>query len=206
MKVTNASYQILRGPSVQDLKLIEEIGRSCYHSEDRITEDSYERFIDHLLEMGHESVIEHSIVTVRFLVNIGITAELERHRLTSPTQESTRYCDYSKSDKYPDGVIFIKPCYLDSNSNAFRVWWKAMEDAEFYYLELIKNGCKAQEARDVLPKATAAMYTVSANFREWRHILKLRTSSASHPQMREVMVPLGKELASMVPIIFDEFA
>lgn len=205
MKVIDASYKILRGPRIEDLRFIEKIGRSCYGSEDKIKEDSYEKFVEHLVEMGHESVIEHSCITVQFTVDRGISHELVRHRLCSFTQESTRYCDYSKSSKYPDGVEFIKPCFFDEGSNQFRVWWLGCQEAEFYYLELIKNGCKAQEARAVLPTSVATKITMTTNLREWRHILKLRTSMASHPQMREVMIPLGRELASMVPIIFDEF-
>ena len=206
MKVIDASYKILTPITGEELKFIEEIGRSCYHSEDKIKEGSDVEFVSKIVANGHESVIEHINLSVRFIVDRGVSHEIVRHRLASFTQESTRYCNYGDSKKYPDGVVFVSPSYIPSDSNSYRTWLKAMEDAEFWYLQLLKEGRTPEEARSVLPNSVATMITVTTNLREWRHILTLRTSNRAHPGVREVMVPLGKELASKIPVIFDAFA
>ena len=205
MKVINPSYEIVDTIGWV-LGHLEEIGRTCYHSEDKITADgeSAKKFITNIIKNGHESVIEHISVTVKFVCDRGVSHELVRHRLASFTQESTRYCNYADASRYPDGVTFIKPCFLDDNSNDFRNWWKAMEDAEFWYMQMIKCGRKPEEARSVLPNSTATTLYMTANLREWRHILKLRCGKGAHPQIRELMIPLAKEFQEAVPIIFDD--
>ena len=96
MKIINASYSIetpIDGAEI--LKRIEKAGRTCYKSEDRITEESAENFVRMLIERGHESVLEHESITVRFICDRGVSHEIVRHRLASYSQESTRYCNYS---------------------------------------------------------------------------------------------------------------
>ena len=209
MKIINASYEILTPVSeggIEELKKIERIGRICYKSEDRITEDgeSAKKFVGMLIRNGHEAMIEHSSLTVIFTVDRGISHEIVRHRICSFAQESTRYVNYSKPGKAPEGIIFIKPYFLTDGSNEMDVWERAMKDAEFWYLQMIKLGRKPEEARSVLPNSVKTELTVTANYREWRNILKLRTDKAAHPQMREVMVPLLHELQEKIPIIFDD--
>ena len=206
MKVIDASYKILTPVTGKELIFIEEIGRSCYHSEDKMKDGSDKIFVEKIVQSGHESVIEHVNLTVRFVVDRGVSHELVRHRLASYTQESTRYCNYGNNEKYPDGIIFVNPSYIPSDQSSYRSWWKAMEDAEFWYLQLLKEGRTPEEARAVLPNSVATTVTMTANLREWRHVLKLRTSNRAHPGIREVMVPLGKELSRKIPVIFDEFA
>lgn len=189
MKIINACYSIetpIDGKQI--LKRIEKAGRICYKSEDRITEESAKAFVRTLIERGHESVLEHESITVRFICDRGITHEIVRHRLASYSQESTRYCNYS-GNKFGNQITFIKPCFLEEGTGGYKLWKQAMFVAEKEYFELLNWGCTPQEARSVLPNSTKTEILMTANLREWRHFLKLRTSTAAHPQMRELTVP-----------------
>jgi thymidylate synthase (FAD) len=82
-----------------------------------------------------------------------------------------------------------------------------MMAAERCYLDMIEAGKSPQEARAVLPNSLKTEIVVTANLREWGHFFKLRavgTTGAPHPQMREVAVPLLREVRERVPIIFDD--
>ena len=204
MKIIEPSYYIfpiLGGESI--LLLLELAGRTCYKSEEQITDDSSKKFITMLVERGHEAIIEHFNVTVRFICNRGFTHELVRHRLCSYAQESTRYCNYSK-DKYGSEITFIKPPNFDNwNNIAKSCWMNGMENAEMNYLEMIRVNCKPQEARGVLPIDVKTEIIITANLREWRHIFKLRTSSKAHPSMQQLMRPLLHEFKEKIPVVFD---
>ncbi|MDD5510502.1 MAG: FAD-dependent thymidylate synthase [Dehalococcoidales bacterium] len=181
------------------LTKLEKCGRIAYKSEDKITPGSAEKFIRAIRERGHESVIEHVNLTIKFVCDRGVTHEIVRHRLVAYTQESTRYCNYAKR-----GVTFIKPMFWDELDPEYIGWREAMLDAEATYNGLIAGGASPQEARSVLPNSLKTEIVCTANLREWRHILKLRTSKAAHPQMREIMVPLLKELKCLLPVIFED--
>ncbi len=178
---------------------LERFGRTAYKSEDLITESSAEKFLAIIVKRGHESVLEHENITVRFICDRGVTHEIVRHRLVAYTQESTRYCDYNKK-----GVTFIRPPFWDKDSELCITWFAAMDHAERAYNYLIENGATPQEARSVLPNSLKTEIVCTANIREWRHILTLRCSKAAHPQMRQIMVPLLKDLKSALPILFDD--
>lgn len=188
---------------------IETVGRVCYKSEDKITEDSYETFVRNIIDRGHEAVIEHSGFTVRFVVDRGVSHEIVRHRIASYAQESTRYCNYNK-DKFGNEITVIMPCFFDtgigtaSNSLVYKDWERSCEVAEYRYLKLLKQGATPQEARSVLPNSLKTEVMMTANFREWRNFFKLRTPKGAHPQMREVAIPLLRDLQSVCPIIFDD--
>ena len=204
MKIINACYSIetpING--VEILKRIEKAGRTCYKSEDRITEESAKVFVRKLIERGHESVLEHASITVRFICDRGVSHEIVRHRLASYSQESTRYCNYS-GDKFGNGLTVIKPCFLDEGTGAYASWITAMRLANVLYSDMLAEGCTPQEARAVLPNSTKTEIVMTANLREWRHFLKLRTSTAAHPQMRELTVPLLHELQERIPVVFDD--
>ena len=193
MKIINASYHVetpIDGAEI--LKRIEKAGRTCYKSEDRITEESAKSFVQKLIERGHESVLEHESITVRFVCDRGVSHEIVRHRLASYSQESTRYCNYS-GDRFGSGLTVIKPCFLKEKTGAYTSWITAMFVAEKEYFAMLNWGCTPQEARSVLPNSTKTEVVMTANLREWRHFLKLRTAKAAHPQMRELTVPLRKE-------------
>ena len=205
MKLIKPGYEILTPlDGLTELKAIERAARTCYKSEAAITDDgeSAKKLVRRLIDSGHEAMLEHSFLSVKFTVDRGVTHELVRHRLCSFAQESTRYCNYS-GEKFEKSVKFIIPYFFKDNLEAMNAWTYACAKAEEAYFELLELGATPQEARTVLPNSTAAEIVMSGNYREWRHILKLRTAKDAHPQMREVMRPLGEELKRRIPIIFD---
>ena len=204
MKIINASYKIetpIDGAEI--LKRIEKAGRTCYKSEDRITDESAESFVRKLIERGHESVLEHESITVRFVCDRGVSHEIVRHRIASFSQESTRYCNYS-NDRFGYEITFIKPYFLKEGTVAYALWSTAMHLANIMYSDMLAEGCTPQEARSVLPNSTKTEVVMTANLREWRHFLKLRTAKAAHPQMRELTVPLLHELQERIQVVFDD--
>ena len=208
MRIIEPSYEILTEISyggIKELQHIEKIGRVCYKSEDKITEDgeSAKKFVKMLIGRGHEAMIEHSSLSVKFTVDRGVSHELVRHRIASFAQESTRYCNYSK-DKFDNGITFIKPFFFGENTQNYKEWIYAMGIAEKSYLQMLKDGATPQEARSVLPNSTKTEITITANYREWRNFFKLRTAKVAHPQMQEVTRPLLKQLKTILPVIFDD--
>lgn len=204
MKIIKPYYKIilpLDGSSI--IKYIEQCGRVCYKSEDKSTNDSAERFVQNLIKRGHESVLEHYSFSVRFVCDRGVSHEIVRHRLASYSQESTRYCNYS-NDKFRSEITVIEPCFLAKNSRGYEIWENACKQAEEAYFSLLDWGCTPQEARSVLPNSLKTEVVMTANIREWRHFLKLRTAPEAHPQMRELTVPLLLELQKEIPVLFDD--
>lgn len=196
MKIVNASFSIETPiDGEQMLKSIEKAGRTCYKSEDRITDESAEAFVRKLIERGHESVLEHESITVRFICDRGISHEIVRHRLASYSQESQRYVRYGD-------IEFINPHM--PNAKAHEAWHESCERAEETYKELLSHGVQPQQARSVLPNSTKTEIIMTANLREWRHFLKLRTAKAAHPQMRALTAPLLKKLKEWIPVVFDD--
>lgn len=214
MKVIDAYYSVidpdLDDPEQKEIKKIyrklERIGRICYQSDAQGTDESAENFIRRLISRGHDAMLEHASMTVIFTVDRGVSHEIVRHRLASFAQESTRYCNYSQG-KFGNEITVIRPFYLDGNTYAYDMWLQAMSRAEQYYFAMLKEGHTPQEARAVLPNSLKTQIAVTANMREWRHILKLRaagTTGKPHPQMLEVMVPLLNELREKMPVLFDD--
>jgi thymidylate synthase (FAD) len=211
------------------LKLIESAARTCYKSECKATADSHKAFVRKIANVyKHESVIEHSSVTVRFIVDRGVSHELVRHRLCAFSQESTRYVDYSEDGATKGNCQFIIPpwCNIPSGqykfisgqlvsgspikeafvSDADKEYMEALQTAEDKYNKLAALGWTPQQARDVLPNSTKTEVVVTTNLREWRHIFKLRADSKAHPQMREVMIPLLNEFKKHLPELFDNIS
>jgi thymidylate synthase (FAD) len=185
------------------LEHIEECGRVCYKSEDRITDGSAEAFVKSLLKRGHEAVLEHYYFTVKFICDRGVSHEIVRHRMASYCQESTRYCNYANG-KFGGEITVIEPCYFESNPNGYYTWESSCNEAESAYLELLHHGRTPQEARAVLPNSLKTEVVMTANLREWRHFLKLRTAKAAHPQMRELAIPLLEMVKKAIPVVFDD--
>lgn len=183
------------------LEKIDTCGRTCYRSEQK--NQSPESFVRKLIMRGHESVLEHVSITAYITCDRGVTHELVRHRLASYSQESTRYCNYA-GDKFGRDIRIIEPCYLDKESAAYYWWQSACKYAENCYLTLIDMGRSAQEARAVLPHSTAADIVMTTNLREWRHFLKLRTSKASHPQMREIANMILLQMKEHLLVVFED--
>lgn len=208
MKIIKAGYEILpvNGQPLDGkalLRHIELCGRVCYKSEDQITNDSAEKFARNIIKRGHESVLEHASFSVRFIVDRGVSHEIVRHRLASYSQESTRYCNYSQ-DKFDSEITVIEPVFWASCSAQYYRWHDAMSKAEEAYFGELEGEASPQQARSVLPNSLKTEVVMTTNLREWRHFLRLRTSPAAHPQMREVTVPLLKELQKIIPVVFDD--
>lgn len=208
MKIIKPYYIILSNISdggIKELQFIEQAARTCYKSEDKITEDgeSAKRLVKQLIDSGHEAMLEHSQLSVRFVVDRGVSHELVRHRLFSFAQESTRYCNYSKG-KFGSEITFIEPCFWDIKDYNMITWLAVCSYTETAYFNLLEEGAAPQEARAVLPNSVKTELIVTGNYREWRHFFKLRTAEAAHPQMREVTRPLLAELQRRIPIIFDD--
>ena len=220
MNILKAGFEILTPISeggIKELKHIEKIGRVCYKSEGNITEDgeSAKKFVKMLINRGHEAMIEHSSLSVKFVVDRGVSHELVRHRIASFAQESTRYVNYSL-EKFGNEINVIdihnginldnkmKNMESDTISSIINEWCLAMDDAEKHYMKMMELGATPQIARSVLPNSTKTEITITTNYREWRNFFKLRVHGTAHPQMREVTIPLLNELKNKLPIIFDD--
>jgi thymidylate synthase (FAD) len=221
MKIIDQSHEIMEiTPNI--LQLIEKAGRTCYKSENKITDDSASDFVKRIVKSMHHSVIEHGNTTVKFITDRGIMAELTRHRLASYSIESSRYCNYSK--KLFDGITFIKPYWLPNlptglyhfNNHGTLVNNRPVDlvgenynhimflkSVENRYNAIINKGYAAQAARSVLPNDTKTEIIMTCNVRELRHILKLRTSKQAHPQIVALFNPLKKELQEKYHVLFS---
>ena len=201
MTVIKPGFEILdRIDGAEILKKIELCGRTCYKSEDRITDGSAEKLIRRVISSGHESVIEHEKITVKIICDRGVSHEIVRHRIASYSQESTRYCNYGKVGE----LTFIQPSFFHAGSQQYRTWRMAMDAAEDAYLALLNQGATPEHARSVLPNSLKTEIVVTMNLREWRHFLKLRTAKDAHPQLREIAIPLLAEFQRRIPVVFDD--
>lgn len=262
MKLIKSSFEILeQAPGIQGVKKqIEHAGRTCYKSEDKITDTSCEEFVSRMVNSGHGAMLEHGTVylkipyqyidvsskleipimedsvakytanhyskcttinniayittnyrvlvengwlddlqyqcepteyhekriTVKFILPISISREFIRHRTFSFAEQSTRYCNYSKS-KFNGELTFIKPYWYDQSDEGFESSCQYYEDT---YMMAIETGLKAQEARELLPLCTKTELVMTAFVSDWEHFFKLRCHSTAHPQARELAIPL----------------
>lgn len=228
MKLINQSYEILSfDPNrIRELKNsvhgldqklaiyrnIVESARVSYHSDASFDEsldakskiDKYGQFIRSRIREGHESVLEHAALRIKFVTNRAVANELTRHRLISWTQESTRYCNYSNG-KFDSQVSFIFSPYFEFGTAGFDSFVAACENAEKEYFALLNIGYTAQQARDVLPLSTKTVLVGTGNIREWRHLLKLRAAEETgpvHPMMKALTAPLLEDLKDVLPDLF----
>lgn len=204
MKIIKPRVEILTAIDEDNiLKHIEQCGRVCYKSEDKITDASCTNFVKNIIKRGHEAVLEHFNITVKFICDRGVSHEIVRHRLASYCQESTRYCNYSNSG-FGNEITVIEPFYLKDNTFAYEEWEFSCVRTEIAYLNLLDEGYTPQEARAVLPNSLKTEVVMTANLREWRHFFKLRCAPAAHPQMRQVAIMLLDEMRDKIPTIFDD--
>jgi len=201
MRICEPGFEIIFMPEYSELLyVIETAGRVCYQSEPK---GSSESFVRRLVSSGHESVIEHITATVKITCDRGVSHEIVRHRIASFSQESTRYCNYSQG-KFDGKISFIRPLFFPEGSVGCEIWTEAMEDAEYRYFGLLKRGASPQEARTVLPNSLKTEIIVTMNMRAWRHFFTLRCAPTSHPQMRQIALPLLAEFKSRIPALFDD--
>lgn len=259
MNILKPSFELVPH-TVDPILRIEEAARTCYLSEPKDTPElrdefmTYdptslpvgsstlvreltfeqwvrEKFVTKLRKMGHQTPFEFADIEVVFIVDRGVSHEYVRHRMCSPMQESTRYCDYSENGH---GINVIRPFFFDSYApqvpvklpqiagfqlqmhdskgiglahvqlNNFDIWFACMQFAEWGYQSMLANGASPQEARSVLPNSLKTKLRVKANVREWWHILRLRAvNTGAHPQAREAMIPVLDAFADRWPVLFD---
>lgn len=204
MKIIEPKVELVNAPDYATLlSTVEQAGRTCYKSEDKITDGSAEKFVRNILKRGHEAVIEHASLTVRFTCDRGVSHEIVRHRLAAYCQESTRYCNYSK-DCFDSEITVIRPSLMKPGMKDFEIWEKTMNSCENAYFDLLDFGCTPQEARSVLPNSLKTEVVMTADMREWRHFIRLRCAPAAHPDMRVVARLLYDLLKSTYPVFFED--
>jgi thymidylate synthase (FAD) len=227
MKITRQCFEIEQISS-NILELIEKCGRVCYKSEDKITKGSAKKFIENILKRKHESVLEHGVMTIRFVISRAIANELVRHRLASFSQESTRYVSSKNNFTCILPVWFELPwpidvelqcddqnqilrdfCTKHRQTKTFEeeyLWFQTMAEVENRYAKFLSFGWRKEQARGVLPNDLKTEIIITANVREWRHIFKLRCAKGAHPQMREIMKNCLEEVQRKIPVLFDDIS
>jgi thymidylate synthase (FAD) len=209
------------------IRKIERAAKTCYRAEHSVGSIYNARsFVRSLIANGHESTIEHVSISARVITNRGVSHEWVRHRVgCSYSQESTRYCNYGK-EKFENEITVIWPSWYlgpmppiediaEFNYNAWDArfpnakaesWWKSMKVTEGGYLDLLKLGCKPEEARGVLPNDLKTEFVTTMTLRAWRHFFQMRCQKAAHPQIRELALQALKILNNRVPAVFEDLA
>ena len=184
--------------AIEMLQRIEFAGRNCYKSYKKMTDDSYDTFINDLMKREHYSPLEFGDISVVVKTSRDVMAELTRHRLASFCIESQRYVNPVANG----GMEFIKPVNAEKNPEWFKEWQHLMFLTELKYDEFVRNGVSKQDARKILPNSTACTIVMKANIREWLHILKLRTSEAAYPEMRQLANMILDKFIELFPNVF----
>ena len=202
MRIVEPWIKVEKIDGIKIMKRLEKACRTCYRTEGSITDDSYKRLLENCINRGHESVLEHEKITVRIYCDVGSYKDLTRHRFASFSIESTRYCSYDK-DKWGNEIAVMNPVYIE-DKKVYDTWKKTMEEIEKGYIEMRSLGATTDMCRELLPHGIAGEYVMTANIREWRHILSLRTTNHVHPTIRQVLIPLLKYFQSEMPEIFGK--
>ena len=192
-------------PAEDLYRIVEAGGRTCYLSE-AVEGDTPAKFIQRAIKRGHESILEHATISLRFICDRGISHELVRHRLASYSQESTRYCNYSNW-KFGNEITVIEPCFWEENSPEYQIWKRACEFSETMYMDLLDEEATPQQARSVLPNSLKTEIVVTMNIRNWRHFFQMRyfgVAGTPHPQMVEVAKMAFDLLYSHYPVFFED--
>lgn len=176
--------------------LLEHAGRVCYRSEAGGTPEATARFIARRVQEGHESIIEHACATFEISgISRACSHQLVRHRLASYSQESQRYVEMSE----PEWVV---PPQIAGDPEALRIWTDFLETAQTSYRRLRERGIKKEDARFLLPNAAATRLVMTANFRELRHIFRLRVSPQAQWEIRELCVRMLEAVYRYAPSVF----
>lgn len=192
---------------------LEECGRTCYRSEDRITAVSADKFVRKICRNNHESVLEHESLTARIVCSRACSHQLVRHRIAAYSQESMRYCNYGKrglmvicppSIGVPVGDYSMYYMY-DTLTRRQQDWVKAVDFAYEEYQRELQEGVRPEDARFILPNATKTEVVATYNLRMWRHVFKERALN-SHAQweIRDVFADILANLAWRLPSVFGD--
>lgn len=190
-----AITRYLRGNGTPE-ELLEHAGRVCYRSESR---GEPGKFLMARVREGHESLIEHASATFEISgVSRACTHQLVRHRIASYSQESQRYVDLSAPE-------YVVPPSVASDPEAMAVWQQATEGLSEAYRRLRQRGIFKEDARFLLPNATATRIVVTMNFRSWRHFIKTRgLDRAAQWEIREVANRILDILYEQAPSVFED--
>lgn len=202
MKIVEPKVEIEKVDYNRVMKNLERACRTCYRSEDKITDESYKTLLKNCINRGHESILEHEKITIRMVCDIGVYKDLTRHRHASFSIESTRYCNYGK-DKFDNQIKFIRPVNIEEGTEMYKEWEQSCKTIEEHYKKMSELGATPDQMRMILPHSTAALVTMTANIREWKHILSLRCTKHTHPAVEQVMIPLLIHFKENMPEIFD---
>jgi len=199
-------YSIILTPreEVEDFpRRLELAGRTCYKSEDKITPESNQRFIEKIRDSGHHSVLEHCSVTVKIVGDRSMSHQLVRHRIAAYSQESMRYCDYTR-DKF-GRLQVICPPKIDEATTARWIWEKAVEHAYQAYKDLRAAGVPAEDARSALPQATKTEVVTTFNVRQWRHVFEHRAlNPRAQWQIRRLLGGVLLSVSAAAPALFGD--
>ena len=190
MKIIEPSATLIDPVNADDIyRKLERCGRVSHLSES----NDAAQFVRNIIRRGHESVLEHVSLTFHIICDRAIQNELVRHRHASFTAESTRYIKY-------DELTFIETYWGIEQRAGWAQYCKALETA---YKQMVLS-IPPEQARAVLPLCLKSELYMTANLREWRHILRLRTSKAAHPQMRLIMNQILNVFRDTLPVIVED--
>lgn len=185
-----------------DKRLLKTSDRANFWAEKR-NGNIDEKLLRAVLANVHSSVLEHCAISVVMLTNRGMTHELVRHRIgVAYSQESSRYCNYSK-DKFGNKVAMLKP-YFYKDHKLYDIWETGVRRAAAGYFVMLKEGGTTEEARELLPNSTKTEIAITYNINAWRHFLNLRASQKAHPEIRRMAMVLLLEFARRMPVLFGD--
>jgi len=180
-------------------KVIEKAGRVAHQSFDKETPDSHIKFIRMLIKLGHTSVLEHAVASFKISgVSRSLTHQLVRHRIASYTQKSQRYVDESTFE-------YVTPDKIKENEVALNLYNNFMNYCKETYKKLKELGIPKEDARFVLPNATKTEIVLTANLREFRHMISLRGSKEAQWEIRRMFIEILKILKEYAPTVFEDF-
>ena len=228
--VVSPGFKIMT-PLTGLVELVEQAGRVCYKSEDRIAPGTAEQFVNRIVTSGHESVLEHASVTVRIIGSRAMSHQLIRHRIGAVSQESMRYCNYGRQYSLkvicPPSIGLAPSDYtityfevggndgwfVEKNGNPWedgstqQLRWLELTNATYKeYLTELEEGAKPEDARFILPNATKTEVVTTFNLRQWRHVFKMRCDSHAQWEIRAIMKGILAEFASAMPCVFNDLA
>jgi thymidylate synthase (FAD) len=178
-------------------RLIETAARTCYDTTDRISSSDTRVFIKKLFDAGHLSVFEHASATFRISgVSRACSHQLVRHRLASYSQRSQRHVLETRAS-------YVTPPAIErAGELAMSIFRSSMEAAWRAYSQLMKHGVPREDARYVLPNACTTELVMSANFREWLHVLNERLAPDAQWEIRELCRLIHEKLKEIAPSVF----
>lgn len=195
--------------------LVETAGRICYMSFAKPRPGGNKAYIGHLLDVGHGSVLEHSVWSFVFAgVSRSLTHELVRHRAGFAfSQLSQRYVDESVAE-------YVEPDIIANDPELHQLWLEAIQLTHTAYVALAekltdklkdepdrtqRRKTARQAARSVLPNATETKIFVTANGRAWRHFIEMRASRHAETEIRKLAVEVLRVLQREAPNLFGDY-